>query len=215
MPPVFDAGYYERSYGSYDRQNPPRKLAFYRRLVEGVVGDAERPRVLDVGCAFGRFLGALDPGWQRHGIDPIGSAVERARRAVPGATFAVASAERIPFAGPFDAIVAFDVLEHIPDLEAVRAELRAHLAPRGHLVLVVPVYDGPLGPLVRLLDGDPTHLHKRSRAFWLDWARPEFDVVDWLGVVRYLLPGGVYLHQPTRAGRRFAPAIAVVARRAS
>lgn len=210
----FDRSYYERNYRSYELQNPPRKLAFYRALVERAAAGKARPRILEIGCAFGHFLATLDPRWRRCGMDASRYAVGRARRRAPEAAFAVADAGgEIPFAGGFDVIVAFDVLEHLADLARVREALLPRLAPGGRLVFVVPVYDGPTGPLVRLLDRDPTHVHKRSRAFWLDWAGRDLRIVEWWGVYRYLLPGGRYLHRPTRALRGVAPAVAVVAAR--
>jgi SAM-dependent methyltransferase len=205
----FDREYYEKNYGSYERQNPPRKMEFYRSLLER---HARRGgRILDVGCAFGTFLGSLGPEWERFGSDVSEYAIERAKRAVPGAVFRVAGAADPGFEGPFDAITAFDVIEHAPDLDAVGSALKSRMAPRGRLVFVVPVYDGPAGLLVRWLDRDPTHLHKRSRRFWLEWASSRFGLLEWQGVVRYLLPGGHYVHLPTRALRAVAPAIAIVA----
>src|SRR5881397_3923304 len=67
-------------------------------------------------------------------------------------------------------------------------------------------------PAVHLLDRDATHVHKQSRGFWLRWAEERFVLVDWIGLCRYLLPGGYYVHYTTHAWRRFTPAIAVVAR---
>jgi hypothetical protein len=87
------------------------------------------------------------------------------------------------------------------------------LAVGGIFLFVVPVYDGPLGPVVRLLDKDPTHVHQKSRAFWLGWASRRFTVLDWWGLTRYLLPGGLYVNWPSRLARRVSPAIAVVARK--
>jgi hypothetical protein len=80
-------------------------------------------------------------------------------------------------------------------------------------VFVVPVYDGPLGWLVRRLDKDPTHVHKMPRNFWLEWAARTFEVVEWLGTYRYLTPLGVYVHFASRRLRRWSPAVAVAARR--
>ena len=67
--------------------------------------------------------------------------------------------------------------------------------------------------IIRRLDRDPTHLHKWPRQRWLDWAARHFSVVEWSGIVRYLLPGGYYLHLVTRLFRRHAPAIIVIARK--
>jgi SAM-dependent methyltransferase len=212
-PPRFDREYYDRSYRDYERQNPPHKLRFYRGLAERYAPRTGRPRLLDVGCAFGAFLSVLDPGWERYGSDVSEFAIAEARKSVPGVVFDVASATDLPFDGTFDVITAFDVIEHVPSLDEIAVAVRSRLSPEGHFIYVVPVYDGPTGPIVALLDKDPTHLHKRSREFWLEWTAAHFDLVDWCGILRYLLPWGPYLHRPTRSLRRYTPAVAVVARR--
>jgi SAM-dependent methyltransferase len=170
-------------------------------------------RVLDIGCAFGAFLSALDPRWERYGTDVSRYAVEKAAAALPEIRFARADVDAIPFPGPFDVITSFDVIEHIGSLDQVARTVEALLAPGGHFVFVVPVYDGVTGPVIRLLDKDETHVHKRSRDFWLRWVSERFDMVAWCGIYRYLIPGWGYAHIPTRRLRRFTPAIAVTARR--
>ncbi len=208
----FERDYFEKTYRNYSRQNPQRKLRFYRGLVERVAPRDHTPRILDVGCAFGAFLSGLNPEWERFGIDVSEFAIDRAAQSLAGASFARAGIESIPFKGPFDIITAFDVIEHVPSLEQVASSIKAKLSPDGCFIFVVPVYDGPTGPIVHLLDRDETHLHKRSRRFWLRWAEERFVPLEWLGLCRYLLPGGYYLHLTTRALRWFTPAIAVVAR---
>jgi SAM-dependent methyltransferase len=209
---AFEREYFEANYRNYERQNPPWKLRFYRGLAERVAPPGRTPRVLDIGCAFGAFLSTLDPRWERFGADLSQFAIDRAASMVPGVTFVRADFDAIPFPGPFDIITSFDVIEHVPSLDRAASTIRSKLAPAGHLIFVVPVYDGPTGPIVTLLDKDETHLHKTSRAAWLGWAGRHFTVIDWWGIYRYLLPGGLYLHLPTRILRRFTPAIAVVAR---
>ena len=88
--------------------------------------------------------------------------------------------------------------------------LRRSLTPGGIFLFVVPVYDGPMGPIIRTLDRDPTHVHKRSRAWWLELISRKFEVTSWTGIFRYLAGGRFYLHLPTRALRQVAPAIAIV-----
>jgi SAM-dependent methyltransferase len=209
----FEREYYEAVYPDYSRQNPPRKLGFYRRLVERVAPLDHPARILDIGCAFGDFLSMLDPGWERFGADVSRFAIEKAAASVPDATFARAGFSDLPFSGPFDIITAFDVIEHVPSLAVVADAVASRLPPGGHFIFVVPLYDGPTGPVIRLLDRDPTHVHKKSRDFWLAWAQERFEVREWWGVYRYLIPGLGYLHLPTKRLRRYTPAIVVIARK--
>jgi SAM-dependent methyltransferase len=208
----FEADYYAAVYPNYAAQNPPKKMRFYRRLVEQAAGEVRTPRVIDVGCAFGTFLDSLPTDWSRWGTDVSRHAIALAAARVPGATFASYDGLHLPFAGPFDVITALDVLEHVPHLEQLLDQIIAALRPGGALVAVVPVYDGPTGPIIRALDRDETHVHKRDRRFWLSTLGRQLQVEHWEGVYRYLLPG-YYLHLPTRALRRWTPAIAMIARK--
>jgi len=210
---AFEKEYFAQNYRDYAKHNPPAKMRFYGELVESAAPQRAERRILDVGCAFGTFLGSLDDRWRKYGLDQSQHAIEHARENLPQGTFAVGSAIEIPFDEQFDAICSFDCLEHVEDLEAVRSNIIAHLAGDGAFVFVVPVYDGPTGPIIHFLDRDPTHVHKRDRWFWLSWAERSFEIREWWGVYRYLLPGGIYAHLPTRRFRRWTPAIAVVASR--
>ncbi len=209
----FDREYYERQYRDYEAQNPDRKLQFYRRLAEAGARGPSCPSILDIGCAFGLFLSQLGDGWRRYGEDASEYAIARARERVPGAQFAVSNPPEHPYEGPFDAITAFDVLEHVAQLEELLDWIFRNLSPGGVFVFAVPVYDGPTGPIIRFLDRDPTHIHRRSRGHWLRLTGKLFRLVDWWGIYRYLLPGGVYLHATTRRLRWFTPAIACLMRR--
>jgi len=214
-PPAFEREYYDTYYRDYDRQNPPRKMRHYRETVERCLLPGSSARILDIGCAFGAFLAALDTRWQPYGMDVSEYAVGQARSRLPRAHLEVVRDGVIPFREPFDVITAWDVIEHIPELDSVAAQVCQHLTASGAFVFVVPVYDGPLGPLVNALDRDTTHIHRMARDFWLHWAGRHFQLEGWWGIFRFLFPGGHYLHWPTRALRRVAPAIAVVARRKS
>jgi SAM-dependent methyltransferase len=208
----FEREYFESAYRDYARQNPSWKLRFYRRLVEDALGGICRPAIVEIGCGLGSFLASLDENWTKFGCDVSAYALNVARSRNPSAHFVLASGAGLPFTREFDAVVSFDVLEHVPDVARAFDEVAAHLAPNGVFVFVVPVYDGLSGPIIRRFDRDPTHLYKCGRRFWLDLSRERFHVVDWCGVVRYLLPGGIYLNWPTRLLRHHAPAVAIVAR---
>jgi 2-polyprenyl-6-hydroxyphenyl methylase/3-demethylubiquinone-9 3-methyltransferase len=112
--------------------NRPRVEFYLREL--GALGGR---RVLDAGCGGGlvaRELAAA--GAEVVGVDRSLGSLGVARRAV-GRRFVPAQGrlERLPFAdGSFDAVVAADVLEHLPDLPAAVAELARVLAPGGGLV---------------------------------------------------------------------------------
>jgi len=204
--------YYRDAYRDYRAQNPARKFNYYQGLIEQHLSPGMPRRIHDVGCAFGLFLRSLDESWQRHGSDPSAAAIEQASRQLPAAHFIQAAADGEPPAERFSVVTAWDVLEHVPDLQQAGDNISVQLIDGGLLLLVVPVYDGPLGPLVRLLDHDRTHLHKCSRRFWLAWAAQRFELLAWQGIFRYLLPGGYYLHLPSRRLRSIAPAIALVCR---
>ncbi|MGH2441890.1 MAG: class I SAM-dependent methyltransferase [Chloroflexota bacterium] len=96
-------------------------------------------RVLDLGCAFGFGTGLLAPRYEAYGHDLSGPYIERARRSVPDATFTRGEAESIPYPDAyFDGILLLDVLEHVPDDEAVVREIARALRPGGPLVVTVP-----------------------------------------------------------------------------
>jgi SAM-dependent methyltransferase len=212
--PRFESEYYRANYRDYASQNPARKLNFYARYIDEHT-DHATPRIIhDLGCAFGTFLGSLDTTWSIYGSDVSAYAIDQAARDHPHGTFRVGDASREPvFPGPFGVVTAFDVIEHVPDLDRLARAVNGQLLDRGIFVFVVPVYDGLSGPIIRLLDRDPTHIHKWARHRWLSWARSHFELLDWTGIVRYLLPTRHYLHQVSRRMRDHSPAIIVACRK--
>lgn len=96
-------------------------------------------RVLEIGCAEGRFCAAIDGASERWGIEPDPHAAKTARGAldqVLEGTFdhcRSALPERY-----FDLIVCNDVIEHMTDHDAFLREIQHYLAPGGALVASVP-----------------------------------------------------------------------------
>lgn len=208
------AEYYEANYPDYARQNPPRKIEFYLSLVRSWAPPPAR--LHEIGVGLGAFLQRASGEYHCSGSDVNAFGVEAARRRAPGTDVQRGSCERIPVEPPVDVVVAFDVLEHLPDLDQALTLVGQRLAAsHGVLVGVVPVYDGPLGWLVRLLDRDPTHVSKWPRDAWIrTLERHGFDIVASGGILRRLVFGRWYLHltRPAWLWRRGGSALWFVAR---
>ncbi len=94
-------------------------------------------RLLDIGCALGRFVAAADHrGWQATGIDIAGNAV---RWAVEhGLDCKVSTIEDFRPVGRYDAIVLQHVLEHLPDPLTTLKRICGWLTDTGLVYIRVP-----------------------------------------------------------------------------
>jgi trans-aconitate methyltransferase len=113
-----------------------RERALLERLVLPLPAGA---RILDVGCGPGEPITAdlARRGFRLIGLDASERMLELARRAVPAATFLLGDMRTADPAGPFDALVAWDSVFHIPRAEHRRvfARFRSWLCPRGRLLV--------------------------------------------------------------------------------
>jgi cyclopropane fatty-acyl-phospholipid synthase-like methyltransferase len=106
------------------------------RLIAPLPGDA---RILDVGCGCGipiaRHL--ADLGFRVAGLDGSARMVELARQAVPEADFLHGDMRTAEVAGPFDAVVAWDSVFHLPRSEhaAMFGRFGSWLRPGGRLLV--------------------------------------------------------------------------------
>lgn len=113
-----------------------RERRFLERLIDGLPEDA---RVLDLGCGcgepIGRFL--VDAGLDVSGVDASENLLVHARRAIPEATLILGDMRTVEVAGPFDAIVAWDSVFHLPreDHPALYRRMAGWLRPGGELLL--------------------------------------------------------------------------------
>jgi len=100
-------------------------------------------RVLDFGCFDGGFLAYLGPEWERKGIEPSSAAAEVARsRGVEVIAPTVEAVDR-RYAQTFDAVVVFDVMEHLVDPVATLVALRSLLRPGGIILMETGNTDAP------------------------------------------------------------------------
>lgn len=97
-------------------------------------------KVLDIGCGTGygsRFL--YDLGNEVSSIDVSEAAINHARKKYAGPEYIKSSAENIPFPDEaFDAIMAFEVIEHVPDPYKALSEMRRVLKTGGSLFISTP-----------------------------------------------------------------------------
>lgn len=100
-------------------------------------------RLLDLGCGTGASTAALlaaAPRAEIVAVDASAGMLERAagKRWPAGVTFVHAAAERLEQAGvrgPFDAVLAAYLFRNLADPDAVLADVRSLLAPRGRLAV--------------------------------------------------------------------------------
>jgi ubiquinone/menaquinone biosynthesis C-methylase UbiE len=135
------------------------RLKFIRGIVKAI--SLERAVVADLGCGSGLILCdilALKPRWSGHGLDISSAAVNYARRLAEHkrlserTQFRVGDISQLPFADKsLDLIVASEVIEHMPEPQAVIDEIARVLRPGGQLILTMP-----------LESHTPAHIHALS-----------------------------------------------------
>jgi SAM-dependent methyltransferase len=108
------------------------------QMVREVLRPAGGKRILDAGCARGRFAKNLVcSGAAVFGIDLTELFVHDARRNVPPASFACASLSALPFDRDlFDGIYCIEVLQHVPVTVSALREMSRILKPGGTLLII-------------------------------------------------------------------------------
>lgn len=161
-----DPDIYRRGYRRYFRADEPADPFhhLYERKREAVLGGlaaGPRLRVLDVGGGYGRLAAPLA---ERHDVtlvDISEEMLDEAReRCPPDVELVQADARELPFAdGSFDAVLALDLLPHVPDAAGELREL-ARVARPGGLVLFDTTNAVPLWVLAypRYVDRRPKRL---------------------------------------------------------
>jgi 2-polyprenyl-3-methyl-5-hydroxy-6-metoxy-1,4-benzoquinol methylase len=146
---LYGDGYFQR--GKYDADLAQQREGLRRLAWLDKAGVAAGGRVLDAGCATGDFLALAGARYEMWGLDVSAYATDMARAKNPK------SAARI-FTGfvedqrfepaSFDAIVMWDVIEHIWDPKAVLRQLLMLLRPGGALLLSTPDIGAPTARLL-------------------------------------------------------------------
>jgi SAM-dependent methyltransferase len=101
----------------------------------------EARSLLEIGCGTGFVLAAVArarPELRLTGSELFSAGLLHAARRLPGAELVQMDARRIPYQEEFDAVGAFDVLEHVDEDGAVLAGCHRALRPGGTLLVTVP-----------------------------------------------------------------------------
>ncbi len=120
-------------------------------------------RMLEIGCGTGFVLSAIEaahPQWDLTGSELLAEGAFYAAQRLKRAEVIQMNALHVPFADEFDAVGAFDVIEHVDDDEGVLREARKALREGGALLVTVPQHAG----LWSAADEFARHKRRYSRA---------------------------------------------------
>jgi SAM-dependent methyltransferase len=151
----------------------------------------EAGSLLEVGCGTGFVLSALSeafPEVRLVGGDYYTAGLAFARGRLPGIELNQLDARELPFENEFDAVGAFDVIEHVREDELVLAQMNRSLRPGGGLLLTVPQH-----PRMWSKADEYGHHQRRYRRRELveKVQRAGFEIVRLTSFVSLLLPAMV------------------------
>lgn len=119
-------------------------LPYFRALLRAVEArfyqDIELVEpILDLGCGDGHFASVMPPHPPFVGLDPWWGPLTEAKGRTAYSFVMQASGATMPFpSARFSTVISNSVLEHIPNLDPVMAEVERVLAPGGKFVFCVP-----------------------------------------------------------------------------
>ena len=142
----------------------------------------------EIGCGTGFVLSGIAstfPSATLVGAEIYSTGLEYAAQRVPGGQFIQMDARKIPFESHFDALGAFDVLEHIEEDSTVLTQMNQAIKPGGMLFLTVPQH-----PLLWSSQDEMACHVRRYTATELKRKVSDagFDMVDCGSFVALLLP---------------------------
>src|SRR5262245_9377381 len=113
----------------------------FRMLLTDALRGVTTPSLLDIGCGTGIALEELGGYARVYGVDLVWAALAYSRERDRTVPLVQADVTRLPIAaGRMDAVLAFDVIEHLEDDVAALREIRRALRPGGVALVNVPAF---------------------------------------------------------------------------
>ncbi len=172
------ADFYRTNAGYADRQSEHDNRYFRRLLsVMETVIDGDHPRVLEIGSGSGRALQVFlesRRGASAAALELSSASLQRAGAANAALQPVAGSALAIPFLDEsFDAVVAFEVIEHLPDVARTFDEMLRVLKRPGHIVIGLPNHASLWTPVEDRLRGRSRRAFGvvRGAGAWRWWRR--------------------------------------------
>jgi len=143
---------------------------------------------MEIGCGTGFVLQGIArrfPAFRLVGSEIFAEGLSFAAERIPGGEFLQMDAREIPFWEEFDAVGAFDVIEHIEEDESVLKQIHDALKPGGLLLLTVPQHRW----LWSAVDDHALHVRRyEARELHAKVVRAGFRVVRSTSFIVSLLP---------------------------
>ena len=173
---IFDRDYFENGVATkksnYKDYSWDRLGSYFQRTARHIVDLFKPERTLDVGCAKGFLVKALDElGVDAYGVDPSTYAVSNAHPDVAD-KIQQEVAQSIPYPGDtFDVVTCFDVLEHIPAREVPKTLKELLRVSKQWVVLRV---------VTREVEGDIDSSHEtiRDKDWWTEKIEKAGGIVE-------------------------------------
>lgn len=179
------AASYPPEYGVFTTQESLKKKNWLMQKVERfgikkrvrtVVRRKKTGRILDVGCATGRFLKEMERigGWELFGVEVNEYAANYAQQ-YTNAQITIGTLDELQFSeNYFDVITMWDVLEHVANPAASLRRIVGLLKPGGYFIARVPNHDSWDARLFRQYWAGyepPRHLYVFGKKHILDLVR--------------------------------------------
>jgi SAM-dependent methyltransferase len=211
----FEEGYFSHYAGHGAYRDDRLKRVFRTRLVSRFLSSGT---ILEIGCAYGYLLRALEDRFQCAGMDVSDHAISVARTTTKASVECGDVMELLPWKPEcsFDGVLAFDILEHLPErqLPGVLGQIARILRPGGRLLVSVP----NTRCLSRKLKKeqwaglrDATHVSLLSPERWLELLAASFTILATGGDALWDIPYLPVVPRQLQRAFLLTPALAAAA----